>query len=103
MCRILQFDVDGDHALIAPNKTLIECVPTDKNILYYEGFDADKPQITKEAIYKALVASMDNSNIGDISNVMTKNYNNAQIDDTFNKASIVIQDSIPAILDKCKS
>lgn len=77
MCRILQFDVDGDHALIAPNKTLIECVPTDKNILYYEGFDADKPQITKEAIYKALVASMDNSNIGDISNVMTKNYNNA--------------------------
>ena len=85
LCRILQFDVDGDHALITPNKTLIECVPTDKNILYYEGFDADKPQITKEAIYKALVASMDNSNIGDISNAMTKNYNNAQIDDTFNK------------------
>lgn len=85
LCRILQFDVDGDHALITPNKTLIECVPTDKNILYYEGFDADKPQITKEAIYKALVASMDNSNIGDISNAMTKNYNNEQIDDTFNK------------------
>lgn len=31
------------------------------------------------------MASMDNSNIGDISNAMTKNYNNAQIDDTFNK------------------
>lgn len=85
LCRILQFDVDGDHALITPNKTIIECVPTEKNILYYEGFDADKPQITKEAIYKALMASMDNSNIGDISNAMTKNYNNAQIDDTFNK------------------
>lgn len=85
LCRILQFDVDGDHALITPNKTLIECIPTDKNILYYEGFDADKPQITKEAIYKALVASMDNSNIGDISNAMTKNYNNEEIDDEFNK------------------
>lgn len=85
LCRILQFDVDGDHALVAPNKTMIECVPTDKHILYYTGFDADKPQITKEAIYKALVASMDNSNIGDISNAMTKNYNNEEIDDEFNK------------------
>ena len=85
LCRILQFDVDGDHALITPNKTMIECVPTDKNILYYTGFDADKPQITKEAIYNALVASMDNSNIGDISNAMTKNYNNEEIDDEFNK------------------
>lgn len=85
LCRILQFDVDGDHALVTPNKTMIECVPTDKNILYYIGFDADKPQITKEAIYKALVASMDNSNIGDISNAMTKNYNNEEIDDEFNK------------------
>lgn len=85
LCRILQFDVDGDHALVTPNKTMIECVPTDKHILYYIGFDADKPQITKEAIYKALVASMDNSNIGDISNAMTKNYNNEEIDDEFNK------------------
>ena len=85
LCRILQFDVDGDHALVTPNKTMIECVPTDKHILYYTGFDADKPQITKEAIYKALVASMDNSNIGDISNAMTKNYNNEEIDDEFNK------------------
>lgn len=85
LCRILQFDVDGDHALITPNKTMIECVPTDKHILYYTGFDADKSQITKEAIYKALVESMDNSNIGDISNAMTKNYNNDEIDDEFNK------------------
>lgn len=85
LCRVLQFDVDGDHALITPNKTMIECVPTDKHILYYTGFDADKPQITKEAIYKALVASMNNSNIGDISNAMTKNYNNEEIDDEFNK------------------
>lgn len=85
LCRILQFDVDGDHALVTPNRTMIECVPTDKHILYYTGFDADKPQITKEAIYKALVASMDNSNIGDISNAMTKNYNNEEIDDEFNK------------------
>lgn len=85
LCRILQFDVDGDHALITSNKTMIECVPTDKHILYYTGFDADKSQITKEAIYKALVESMDNSNIGDISNAMTKNYNNDEIDDEFNK------------------
>lgn len=85
LCRILQFDVDGDEILLTPNKTLIECVPGDKHILYYKSFDAVKSPVIKEAIYKALVASMDNSNIGDISNVMTKNYNNKNTDDDFNK------------------
>ena len=85
LCRVLQFDVDGDEILLTPNKTMIECVPNDKHTLYYKSFDAVKSPVTKENIYKALVASMDNSNIGDISNAMTKNYNNENIDDAFNK------------------
>ena len=85
LCRVLQFDVDGDEILLTPNKTMIECVPTDKHTLYYKSFDAVKSPVTNKAIYEALVASMDNSNIGDISNVMTKNYNNPVIDDDFNK------------------
>lgn len=85
LCRVLQFDVDGDEILLTPNKTMIECVPNDKHTLYYKSFDAVKSPVTKENIYKALVASMDNSNIGDISNAMTKNYNNENIDETFNK------------------
>lgn len=85
LCRVLQFDVDGDEILLTPNKTMIECVPNDKHTLYYKSFDAVKSPVTKENIYKALVASMDNSNIGDISNDMTKNYNNENIDETFNK------------------
>lgn len=85
LCRILMFDVDGDEVLLTPNKTLIECVPEDKNMLYYKPFDPVKSQVTKKAIYNALVASMDNSNIGDISNVMTKNYNNDDTDEEFNE------------------
>lgn len=85
LCRILQFDVDGDEILLTPNKTMIGCIPEDKHTLYYQSFDAVASPVTKEAIYDALVASMDNSNIGDISNAMTKNYNNKAIDDTFNK------------------
>ena len=85
LCRVLQFDVDGDEILLTPNKTMIECVPDNKHTLYYKSFDAEKSPVTEDTIYKALVASMDNSNIGDISNALTKNYNNSDTDDTFNK------------------
>lgn len=86
LCRILQFDVDGDEVLLTPNEDLIECIPQNKQILYYEPFEVEKSEINNDNIYKAILASMENSKIGDISNVMTKNYNNAVIDDEFNKA-----------------
>ena len=85
LCRLLMFDVDGDEVLLTPNKSIIDCVPDDIIPLYYKAFDAEKAEISKEAIYEALVASKDNSNIGDISNIMTKNYNNEDTDMEFNK------------------
>ena len=85
LCRLLMFDVDGDEILLTPNKTIIECVPDDIVPLYYVPFDPVKSEINNEAIYQAIVSCMENTKIGDISNVMTKNYNNADTDMEFNK------------------
>lgn len=85
LCRLLMFDVDGDECLLTPNKTIIECVPDDIIPLYYKAFDAEKDEITQETIYEAIMSCIENTQIGDISNVMTKNYNNPDIDMEFNK------------------
>lgn len=85
LCRLLMFDVDGDEVLLTPNKTIIECVPDDIVPLYYIPFEPVKSEVDNEAIYKAIVSSMENTQIGDISNVMTKNYNNPDTDKEFNK------------------
>ena len=85
LCRLLMFDVDGDEILLTPNKTIIECVPDDIVPLYYKAFEPGKDIISKETIYEAIISSMENTKIGDISNVMTKNYNNTDIDMEFNK------------------
>lgn len=85
LCRLLMFDVDGDEVLLTPNKYIIDCVPDNVIPLYYKAFEAEKAEITTEVIFEALVASMENSNIGDISNIMTKNYNNDDTDMEFNK------------------
>ena len=86
LCRLLMFDVDGDEILLTPNKTIIECVPDDIVPLYYIPFDPVKSEINNDAIYRAIVSCMENTQIGDISNVMTKNYNNPDTDMEFNKA-----------------
>ena len=85
LCRLLMFDVDGDEILLTPNKTIIECVPDDIVPLYYIPFEPVKTEINNDAIYQAVVSCMENTQIGDISNVMTKNYNNADTDTDFNK------------------
>ena len=85
LCRLLMFDVDGDEILLTPNKTIIECVPDDIVPLYYVPFEPVKSDINNDAIYQAVVSCMENTQIGDISNVMTKNYNNADTDMEFNK------------------
>lgn len=85
LCRLLMFDVDGDEVLLTPNKTIIECVPDDIIPLYYEAFEPEKDIISKETIYEAIMSSMENTQIGDISNVMTKNYNSSDTDMEFNK------------------
>ncbi len=85
LCRLLMFDVDGDEILLTPNKTIIECVPDDIVPLYYKPFDPVKSEINNDAIYQAIISCMENTQIGDISNVITKNYNNADTDMEFNK------------------
>ena len=85
LCRLLMFDVDGDEILLTPNKALIECVPDDIIPLYYIPFEATKSKINSKAVYDAIISCMENTQIGDISNVMTKNYNNLDTDMEFNK------------------
>lgn len=85
LCRLLMFDVDGDEILLTPNRTIIECIPDDIVPLYYRPFDPVKSEINNDAIYQAIVSCMENTQIGDISNVMTKNYNNAGTDMEFIK------------------
>ena len=85
LCRLLMFDVDGDEVLLTPNKTIIECVPEDIVPLYYIPFEPVKSVVNNDAIYKAITSCMENTRIGDISNVMTKNYNNSDTDMEFNK------------------
>ena len=85
LCRLLMFDVDGDEILLTPNKAIIDCVPDDIVPLYYVPFEATKSEINNDAIYEAIVSCMENTQIGDISNVMTKNYNNPDTDMEFNK------------------
>lgn len=85
LCRLLMFDVDGDEVLMTPNRTIIECVPDDIVPLYYVPFEPVKSEINTDSIYQAIVSCMENTQIGDISNVMTKNYNNADTDMEFNK------------------
>lgn len=85
LCRMLMFDVDGDEILLTPNQTIIECVPDDIVPLYYIPFEAVKSEINAETVYNAVVSSIENTQIGDISNVMTKNYNNVDTDMEFNK------------------
>lgn len=85
LCRLLMFDVDGDEILLTPNKALIDCIPDDIVPLYYIPFEAAKSQINSKAVYDAIVSSMEHTQIGDISNVMTKNYNNPDTDMEFNK------------------
>ena len=85
LCRLLMFDVDGDEILLTPNQAIIDCVPDDIVPLYYIPFEPTKSEINNEAIYEAIVSCMDNTQIGDISNVMTKNYNNPDTDMELNK------------------
>lgn len=85
LCRLLMFDFDGDEILLTPNKTLIECVPDSIVPLYYIPFEPVKTIVTNDTVYTAIISCMENTQIGDISNVMTKNYNNPDTDVEFNK------------------
>lgn len=69
--KILQFDVDGDRALVVADRTIIEAAKrncADVVPLYYEMAKAGAVQITPENKYDGMLHAWTGGNIGSISN-----------------------------------
>jgi hypothetical protein len=80
--KILMFDVDGDRSLVCADETLIEVA--ERNMqdivpLYYNMAKANAELITNENIYKGLTLAYSGGNIGQISNEITKIWNNHNV------------------------
>lgn len=78
--KILQFDVDGDRALVIADKTIINVA--ERNIkkydivpLYYEMKKAFPSQINNEQIYQSLILAFTSAPIGLFSNNISKIWN----------------------------
>lgn len=77
--RILQFDVDGDKALVVQDETLIKVAEREmKDIvpLYYEMAKAEATPITPDKMFTSLTSAY-KANIGIISNDITKIWNSS--------------------------
>lgn len=77
--KILQFDVDGDKALVVADKKLIEVA--ERNMqgivpLYYNMKKAEPIQLSNVSIYDGLNAAFVGGNIGIYSNNISKIWNN---------------------------
>ena len=79
--KVLQFDVDGDKALVVSDKTIIEVA--ERNIkkydivpLYYNMRKASPSILSSQTIYNGLSAAFTGSNIGQYSNSISKIWNN---------------------------
>jgi hypothetical protein len=80
--RVLQFDNDGDKALVIQNDLFVEIA--ERNMqgilpLYYEMGFAKAEQITDQRIYDSLLLAF-KANIGEVSNNITKVFNSNNID-----------------------
>lgn len=76
--RILQFDVDGDKALVIKNQTMTNVAKRNmKNIvpLYYEMKKAKGGELNSDVIYQGMAKAFTSGNIGPISNNITKIWN----------------------------
>ena len=74
--------IAGDNTFgifYAAKQPCTECIQVRADI----PFEPVKSEIDNDAIYQAIVSCMENTQIGDISNVMTKNYNNPDTDMEF--------------------
>lgn len=78
--KVLQFDVDGDKALVVADKTLIEVA--ERNLmrfdivpLYYNMRKAEPVHLDNAAIYRGLNAAFTGGNIGIYSNNISKIWN----------------------------
>ena len=79
--KVLQFDVDGDKALVVSDKTIIEVA--ERNIkkydivpLYYNMRKALPSALNNQSIYNGLSEAFTGSNIGQYSNSISKIWNN---------------------------
>lgn len=76
--RILQFDVDGDKALVVRDRTLTRVAKRNMEgivPLYYEMKKAKGSLITNESLYEGMVKAFTTGNIGPYSNNITKIWN----------------------------
>ena len=78
--RILQFDVDGDMLNVVVDPTIVSVA--ERNLkefdvipLFYDANKAPAEQITKETIFNGLKRAHQFSNIGEISNMLTRLWN----------------------------
>ena len=76
--KILQFDVDGDKALVVADKTIVKVA--ERNMegivpLYYNMKKAEPVQLNSETIYNGLNAAFVGGNIGIYSNNISKIWN----------------------------
>ena len=81
--RILQFDNDGDKALVCADETIIAAAErncSDVVPLYYPMAKAGAVQISAEEKYNGMVAAWTGGNIGEISNSITKIWNSPNPD-----------------------
>lgn len=82
--KILQFDCDGDKALVVKDKQLIRLAKRNmQNIvpLYYNMRKADPSELNGDTLYKGLEAAYTGGNIGIISNNISKVWNSGKITD----------------------
>lgn len=90
--RVLQFDVDGDHALVAAGKLAEIAKRNSKDVLplYYEMGKADAKEINSKNIYEGLTTGFKYSNIGQYSNKLTALWNKDEItEEDINTAKVI--------------
>ncbi|MBU9724141.1 MULTISPECIES: hypothetical protein [Bacillaceae] len=105
MSKVLQFDVDGDEALIVNNKTIVNRAKREmENIvpLDYELASAKPSTITNENIYKCLIAAY-GKNIGEVSNQITKVFNSDTVDEDSLRVTSWLTWENNAIIDYAKT
>ena len=78
--RILQFDVDGDQLNVVVDSLFVDIA--ERNVktfdivpLFYDAEKAHAEPITKESLYEGLKRAHEYSNIGEISNMLTRLWN----------------------------
>lgn len=95
--RILQFDVDGDKLLVCREPKLVEIAERNmKGVvpLYYEMKKAAPTVVNNDSIYEGLEAAYKNSNIGEMSNNITKVWNSEDIDTDIIKIMVMLNNFI---------